>query len=162
MPNMLKYDVMVENALRDVVRQALKAIQENGPPGEHCFYITFRSKYPGVVMPENLRAKYPEEMMIVLQHQFWNLKIFDGRFEVGLSFNNVQEHLVVPFKAICSFTDPSVSFGLKFSVEMPSLSLPTTDFVPEDKTIKKPNDANDETTDHTKNIVSLDGFRKNK
>jgi hypothetical protein len=160
-PNTLKYDVMVENALRDVVRQALKAIQENGPPGEHCFYITFRSKYPGVVMPENLRAKYSEEMMIVLQNQFWDLKVYDSHFEVGLSFNNVQEHLVIPFDSICLFTDPSVTFGLKFSVEIPLPSVATTDFAPEDNIIRQPEDANNETTDDTKNIISLDRFRKN-
>lgn len=110
-----RYDVMVQEALLGVVRKVLVETARHGLMGEHHFYITFRSEGPGVKLSARLKEKYPEEMTIVLQHQFWDLAVSDHHFEVGLSFGGVPEKLVVPFEALTGFFDPSVQFGLKFS-----------------------------------------------
>jgi hypothetical protein len=110
----LRYDSMVENALRGVVRRALAYAAERGLPGDHHFYISFRTTHPGVDIPAALRARYPEEMTIVLQHQFWGLDVGEEAFGVTLSFSDVPERLTVPFAAITAFADPSVRFGLQF------------------------------------------------
>ncbi len=109
-----KYDRMVEEALRSVVGKALTQVVERGLPGEHHFYITFRSDHPDVVMPDHLRARYPSEMTIVLQYQFWGLEVGPDAFGITLSFANVPERLTVPFEAVVAFADPSVRFGLQF------------------------------------------------
>jgi hypothetical protein len=96
------------------VRQALAQVAEHGLPGEHHFYVTFRTDHPGVVMPESLKERYPREMTIVLQHQFWDLQVGEDAFQVTLTFNNVSEQLSIPFEAIAAFADPSVRFGLQF------------------------------------------------
>ncbi|MCC7426141.1 MAG: Stringent starvation protein B [Alphaproteobacteria bacterium] len=111
----LRYDRMVEDALRAVVREALEFAGRHGLPGEHHFYVTFRTDHPGVQMPDHLRARYPQEITIVLQHQFWELKVFADRFQVGLSFGGVPSTLHVPFAALTQFADPSVRFGLQFT-----------------------------------------------
>jgi hypothetical protein len=108
------YDALVDDALRSVVRRVLTQVAEKGLPGSHHFYISFRSTDPGVELPEYLRAKYPEEMTIVLQHQYWDLIINDTWFEVTVSFNKQQERIKVPFAALSAFVDPSVRFGLQF------------------------------------------------
>lgn len=108
------YDALVDDALRSVVRRVLTQVAEKGLPGSHHFYISFRSTDPGVELPEYLRAKYPEEMTIVLQHQYWDLIIGDTSFEVTVSFNKQQERIKVPFSALSAFVDPSVRFGLQF------------------------------------------------
>jgi hypothetical protein len=108
------YDALVDDALRSVVRRVLTQVAEKGLPGSHHFYISFRSTDPGVELPEYLRAKYPEEMTIVLQHQYWDLVIGEESFEVTVSFNKQQEHIKVPFAALSAFVDPSVRFGLQF------------------------------------------------
>lgn len=108
------YDALVDDALRSVVRRVLTQVAEKGLPGSHHFYISFRSTDPGVVLPDYLRAKYPEEMTIVLQHQYWDLIIGPNHFEVTVSFNKQQERIRVPFAALSAFVDPSVRFGLQF------------------------------------------------
>ncbi len=108
------YDALVDDALRSVVRRVLRQVADKGLPGSHHFYISFRSTDPGVQLPDYLRAKYPEEMTIVLQHQYWDLKITDEFFEVTVSFNKQQERIKVPFAALSAFVDPSVRFGLQF------------------------------------------------
>ena len=108
------YDALVDDALRSVVRRVLTQVAEKGLPGSHHFYISFRSGDPGVVLPDYLRAKYPEEMTIVLQHQYWDLIITEEFFEVTVSFNKQQERIKVPFAALSAFVDPSVRFGLQF------------------------------------------------
>lgn len=113
--DLIRYDVMVQEALLGVVRKVLQDAAKSGLPGEHHFYITFRSQAPGVRLSTRLREKYPEEMTIVLQHQFWDLIVGDHNFEVGLSFGGVPERLLVPYDALTGFYDPSVQFGLKFS-----------------------------------------------
>jgi uncharacterized protein len=114
MNDRFQYDALVDDALRSVVRRVLLQVADKGLPGSHHFYISFRSNDPGVNLPEYLRAKYPEEMTIVLQHQYWDLIITDEYFEVTVSFNKHQERIKVPFAALSAFVDPSVRFGLQF------------------------------------------------
>ncbi len=114
MDDELQYDVMVENALRGVVRQALEQVAQYGLPGEHHFYITFRTDHADTQVSERLREQYPREMTIVLQYQFWDLEVAEDAFRVTLSFNNRSEYLEVPFDAVIAFADPSVRFGLQF------------------------------------------------
>jgi uncharacterized protein len=110
----IRYDVLARDALRGVLRRVLADASEHGLPGEHHFFITFLSTAEGVKLSPRLLAQYPEEMTIILQHQFWDLTVTEDRFEVGLSFGGIPERLTVPFSAIKSFFDPSVQFGLQF------------------------------------------------
>jgi hypothetical protein len=156
-----KYERMVEDALRGVVREALSQAAKDGLPGEHHFYITFRTDHPDVDIPDSLRERYHNEMTIVLQHQFWNLKIEERRFEVTLSFSNIPHRLVVPYEAVVAFADPSVRFGLQF--EAPE-GLP--DLESSEETAGQDKDgpdgdkpAGDAPGGDTK-VVTLDTFRK--
>ncbi|MFC7049069.1 SspB family protein [Emcibacter nanhaiensis] len=110
----IHYDEMVQNALLSVVRDILQHTADNGLPGDHHFYITFRTDNPDVKIPPYLRERYPDEMTIVLQNQFWDLLADDEHFEISLSFNRKKEHLYVPYAALIGFFDPSVDFGLHF------------------------------------------------
>jgi hypothetical protein len=110
----IRYDVLARDALRGVLRRVLTDAAEHGLPGEHHFFITFLSTAEGVKLSPRLLAQYPEEMTVILQHQFWDLTVTEDRFEVGLSFGGIPERLVVPFNSIKSFFDPSVQFGLQF------------------------------------------------
>jgi hypothetical protein len=110
----IRYDVLARDALRSVLRRVLTDAAEHGLPGEHHFFITFLSTAEGVKLSPRLLAQYPEEMTVILQHQFWDLVVTEDRFEVGLSFGGIPERLVVPFNSIKSFFDPSVQFGLQF------------------------------------------------
>ena len=112
--DVMRYDLLVQEALRRVVRMALIRASRSGLPGEHHFFIAINNRHEGVKLSDRLRAKYPEEMTIVLQHQFWNLVIHEHHFEVGLSFDNIPEKLSIPFGAVKGFFDPSVQFGLQF------------------------------------------------
>lgn len=112
--DVLRYDRLIEDALRSVVRRALTDTVEQGLPGNHHFYITFKTGFDGVVIPARVRAQFPEEMTIVIQHQFWNLAVEDDLFRISLSFNKREEDLAIPFAAITTFADPSVQFGLQF------------------------------------------------
>lgn len=114
--DLMRYDLLAQNALKGVVREALRKVERGGLPGEHHFYIAFLTKHPGVNIGERLAQRYPREMTIVLQHQFWGLMVTDDRFEVELSFDNIPEKLIVPFAAVKGFLDPSVQFGLQFEV----------------------------------------------
>src|SRR5690349_19651228 len=125
----IRYDVLAREALLGVPRRVLTDAAAHGLPGEHHFFITFLSKAEGVKLSPRLLAQYPDEMTIILQHQFWDLVVSEDRFEVGLSFGGVPERLVIPFNAIKSFFDPSVNFGLQFELsetaaEAPTKSLP--------------------------------------
>ena len=110
----LRYDRMVETALRDVVRQAFREVAELGLPGEHHFYLTFLTGAPGVEIPRHLVEQYPDEMTIVLQHQYYDLDVSDDAVGVTLSFNNAKQRLTIPFSAVTTFADPSVNFALQF------------------------------------------------
>lgn len=121
----IRYDVLARDALRGVLRRVLTDAAEHGLPGEHHFFITFLSIADGVKLSPRLLAQYPEEMTIILQHQFWDLVVTEDRFEVGLSFGGIPERLVVPFAAIKSFLDPSVQFGLQFEPSDAAAETPT-------------------------------------
>jgi hypothetical protein len=110
----IRYDLLAQEALRGVVRTVLGDVAKKGLPGEHHFYISFDTRAEGVHVSPRLLAQYPEEMTIVLQHQFWDLRVTEDRFQVGLSFGGIPERLVVPFAAVKGFFDPSVQFGLQF------------------------------------------------
>lgn len=110
----LRYDKMVEEALRGVVRDSLVFAAEHGLPGEHHFYVTFRPHHPDVEMADYLKARHPDEMTIVLQHQFWDLDVAEEGFSVTLSFSGKPERMVIPFSAVTGFADPSAKFGLQF------------------------------------------------
>jgi hypothetical protein len=110
----IRYDILAQDALRGVVRRVLMDIAKHGLPGEHHFYISFDTRAEGVRLSPRMRAQYPEEMTVVLQHQFWDLQVTDNGFEVGVSFGGTPERLAVPFAAIKGFFDPSVQFGLQF------------------------------------------------
>lgn len=113
----MRYDQMVENALRGVVREALTRTLHEGLPGDHHFYLTFRTQAPGVSIPDYLHDQYPEEMTIVMQHQFWDLVVEDSYFSITLSFKNRPAELRIPYAALSAFVDPSVKFGLQFNVD---------------------------------------------
>lgn len=165
--NILRYDKMVENALRSVVRTAIEEVIENydgsgGMLGDHHFYITFLTDYPGVKIPDYLRDRYPGEMTIVLQYQFSDLAVDDEVMQVTLSFNDVPEKLVVPLAAISIFADPSVNFALQFQPLGESLDeddlilqeMPDGDDDPDGP------DGGGSGGDKTGEVISLDSFRK--
>ena len=110
----IRYDILAQDALRGLVRRVLTDAAKKGLPGEHHFFITFDTQHDAVRLSPRLREQYPDEMTVVLQHQFWDLKITDEAFEVGLSFSGVAERLYIPFEAITAFADPSVQFALQF------------------------------------------------
>ncbi|ALK10812.1 SspB family protein [Blastochloris viridis] len=112
----IRYDLLAQDALRGVVRRVLQDAMRDGLPGEHHFYIAFDTRAPGVRLSPRLLERYPDEMTVILQHQFWDLSVSDYGFEVGLSFSGIPERLFVPFSALKGFFDPSVQFGLQFEV----------------------------------------------
>jgi hypothetical protein len=113
----IRYDLLTQDALRGVIRTVLTDAAVKGLPGEHHFFITFDTRIDGVRLSARLKASYPEEMTVVLQHQFWDLTVGDDDFAVGLAFNGIPERLHIPFKAVKAFLDPSVQFGLQFGVD---------------------------------------------
>ena len=162
--DILNYEKMVERALRSVVVDALLQVAEFGLPGAHHLYITFATDAPEVEIPDRLHEKFPEEMTIVLQHQFWDLTVEEERFMVTLSFNDIQERLVVPFAAIKAFADPSVNFGLQLKfdgeVEVPS-PVTLEDDDPAEEASEPPAEGMSEAPDADgDNVVTLDAFRK--
>jgi len=114
MADHIRYDLLTQQALRGVVRSVLTDTAKKGLPGDHHFYISFETRAEGVRLSDRLRAQYPEDMTIILQHQFWDLAVTEQGFEVGMSFGGVPEKLYVPFAAVTGFFDPSVQFGLQF------------------------------------------------
>lgn len=155
MDEQLRYDVMVESALRRVVADTLKLVAERGLPGSHHFYISFLTEYPGVQIPDYLHEQYPKEMTIVLQYQYYGLVVNDASFSATLSFNNVKERLTIPLAAITTFADPSVNFALQFqTIGEDDEEEDTAAPVPDAKS-EKP------ATEGEKGVVvSLDQFRK--
>ncbi|MEQ1705653.1 MAG: ClpXP protease specificity-enhancing factor SspB [Rickettsiales bacterium] len=110
----INYPLLIDQAMRGVVRDVLRLVQSTGLPGNHHFYVSYSTLHPGVRMSEQLRAKYPKEITIVIQHQFWDFKVEDQQFHVTLSFGGVPEKLTIPFAALTAFADPSIKFGLQF------------------------------------------------
>ncbi|WP_319775602.1 ClpXP protease specificity-enhancing factor SspB [Breoghania sp.] len=122
--DLIRYDIIIQDALRSAVKKILTEVARTGLPGEHHFYIAFDTTAPGVRISNRLRERYPQEMTVVLQHQFWDLIITEHTFEVGLSFGGVPERLLVPFSAIKGFFDPSVQFALEFEPGKTGEELP--------------------------------------
>ncbi|PYB75359.1 MULTISPECIES: SspB family protein [Rhizobium] len=160
----IRYDILAQDALRSVIRKVLTEVAATGRlPGDHHFFITFLTGAPGVRISQHLKAKYAEQMTIVIQHQFWELKVTDSLFEIGLSFSDTPEKLVIPFNAIRGFYDPSVNFELEFDVpladedendaEITAYPLDVSAKVEETEAA-----ASDEKKEGS--VVSLDAFRK--
>ena len=122
--DLLRYDILIQDALRGAVKKILAEVGRTGLPGDHHFYIAFDTNAPGVRVSQRLKERYPQEMTIVLQHQFWDLAIGEHAFEVGLSFGGVPEKLLVPYSAIKGFFDPSVQFALEFDPGKTAEELP--------------------------------------
>ena len=116
-PDKIDYSAILQDALRDAVRRVLEQVAEHGLPGEHHFYIGFRTAFPGVEVPRFLRDQYPEEVTIILQHQFWGLEVTPDAFSVLLTFGGSRQRLLVPFAALTTFADPSADFGLRFDAD---------------------------------------------
>jgi hypothetical protein len=152
--SLLPYDQWMEEAMRGVVAQALSHFAAEGLPGRHHFYITFRTDYPGVVVPPRLLAKYPEEMTIVLQHQYEHLHVdhVTRIFGVSLSFGGVLSALTIPLGAISAFVDPHVQYGLRFNVTPPKQIAAA----PPEPEVQAPQTEVEETPQ----VVSLDAFRR--
>lgn len=151
--SLLPYETWTENALRVVVLDALEHVIREGLPGEHHFYLSFRTDHPGVSIPGHLKARYPTEITIVLQHRFWDLKVDRSvpGFSVGLSFGGVPAQLVVPLTALTAFHDPHVRFGLRFEPE-------ATPVAPEPAPLPEP--AAEPEPPTQPQVVSLDAFRR--
>jgi hypothetical protein len=175
--DLMGYSELMERALKGVVRAALDLIADDGLPGDHHMYISFRTEAPGVEISSRLKAQYPEEMTIVLQHQFWGLETDDDGFEVTLSFGGISERLVVPWPALVGFVDPSVEFGLRFGTDFEAvlegeIDEDETDDVEAEDTEDKDSEAKDsgakdswagdseDKAGKTGDVVTLDSFRK--
>ncbi len=157
--SIIQYDEMVQSALIGVVRDILIDTAENGLPGDHHFYITFQTTHPDVVIPKYLKERYEEDMTIVLQNQFWDLKVSDAYFGISLSFNRNKEHLRIPFDSLLGFFDPSVDFGLHFNSEVETtIEVADTEELPPKQ---EDLDTGEEVVEKD-NIVALDNFRKKK
>lgn len=158
------YEHMVQESLRNVVREALTQTARHGLPGKHHFYVSFRTDYPGVDLPDYLREQYPEEITIVLQYEFWDLEIDHDCFFITLCFNDIHERLTIPFHSIVSFVDPSVKFGLQFSPTIHEKVIPTK--LPLRSKAKSsaskdiPQTPLSEETLNSSNVLVLDAFRK--
>jgi uncharacterized protein len=152
--DLFDYPKMVETALRGVMREALTQTAREGLPGDHHFYVSFRTRAPGVTIPKFLLTKYPDEMTIVLQHQFRALEVGNTEFSVNLSFQNRSERLTIPFAAVTTFADPSVNFGLQF--EAPEAKPADSAALP----APVPSSEAEEGRRPAAEIVTLDKFRK--
>lgn len=160
------YDQLVDRSLRGVVRDALKKVSEQGLVGNHHMYLTFRTDYPGVEIPQYLRERYPDELTIVLQHQFWSLDVGEDSFGVSLSFNKMREHIRVPWAALTRFADPGVKFGLQFEPTpadgqpVTRTALPSTETEAGDEASPESPEVAAEAQDDAEKVVALDTFRK--
>lgn len=166
--DMMDYQSMVERAMKGVVREALLKVGEDGLPGEHHLYITFRTQDDGVEITDRLISQYPEEMTIVLQYQFWGLEISDDAFEITLSFSGTNERLYIPFDSVVGFADPSVNFGLQFKSAESEFAgaspggLQDTDEVEDGDNDAPATPEDDDGEQKTGEVVALDAFRKKK
>jgi hypothetical protein len=173
--DLIRYDILAQDALRGVVRKVLSEVARTGLPGEHHFFITFATTAPGVRVSTRLLSQYPEEMTIVVQHQYWDLIVTEHAFEVGLSFKGIPERLFVPFSALKTFADPSVGFQLHFAIHQAATATPETaekpglTIVPPRSNAVEPAKETLETepaaetgtaTVAAAQVVSLDAFRK--
>ena len=173
--DLIRYDILTQDALRRVIRKVLEEVQRTGLPGEHHFFITFNTSFPGVRLSQRMFERYPEEMTIVIQHSYWNLEVGDTAFEIDLSFDDIRERLRIPFDSIRGFFDPSVKFGLQFDVVQavepsvaPAMAAPkgrqadARSNVPAKGTEPAGEQAEEKTGDASAEVVSRDSFRKKK
>ena len=174
--DLIRYDILAQDALRGVIRKVVSEVARTGLPGEHHFFITFATQAPGVRISSRLLAQYPEDVTIVLQHQYWDLTATEQAFEVGLSFNGMPERLLVPYSAIKGFLDPSVQFELRFEVAarppvVAHIDSPQPSETPPPTTLAMPQQAGTaapagnahegkEEAAPMAEVVSLDAFRK--
>lgn len=165
----IDYPTLIDAAMRHVVRDALRQIDRYGLPNEHHFFISFQTNYPGVSISPQLKSRYPEEITIVIQHQFWDLQVTDEQFQVMLSFNNIPEKLVVPFDALTAFADPSIKFGLQFHgkraiTDKDGVACPVTGHLPHEKPQAAAFDeeapAQETKAANDEKVVSMEAFRK--
>jgi hypothetical protein len=160
MQDLIGYDEIIENSMRSVIFQTLKKIEKSGLLGQHYFIVTFLTKFPNVVIPQYLLEKYQEEMTIAVQHQYKSLSAGDDSFKISLSFNGKYEKLVIPYKAITSFADPSMNFALKFSTNYGDFEdLESGNYGQLNQANKTEKNA---PIDLSAKVISLDAFRKNK
>lgn len=172
----IDYPGLIDNAMRNVVREAIVQVKQYGLPGDHHFFVSFLTNHPGVEISPMLKQRYPDEMTIVIQHQFWDLEVWDDAFTVTLSFSNIPEKLVIPFDALTAFADPSIKFGLQFHARNTS-DMDDFDEQDEEKvscpaTGRKPNQAppsasfdeeppsDDHPPANDTKVLSMDQFRK--
>jgi hypothetical protein len=162
--DLIRYDILAQDALRGVVRKVLSEVARTGLPGEHHFFITFATTAPGVRLSSRLLAQYPEQMTIVLQHQYWDLTVTEHAFEVRLSFNGVPERLLIPFTAVQGFLDPSVQFRLQFDLAARDVAVAAAEThdvaVVEAPPPEAPEAEEARNTPAEAQVVSLDAFRK--
>ena len=165
----IRYDILAQDALRGVIRKVLTEVAATTRlPGDHHFFITFLTGAPGVRISQQLKAKYAEQMTIVIQHQFWDMKVTETQFEIGLSFSDTPEKLVVPFNAIRGFYDPSVNFELEFDVplaedeEVTEAEITAYPGAAEGKPVATSEEKKSDEEKKPGSVVSLDAFRKNK
>lgn len=162
--SLIPYEDYIQAALRSVVARVLRSVQAGGLPGQHHFYIAFKTRYPGVILPKTLLDKYPDEMTIVLQNRYWDLQVHDDSFEVGLSFNQVPARIVIPYNALVGFVDPAVNFGLQFQPPEAEQSVEAL-VEPETATgsadaVDHPESEDDKPSEPGSNVITLDRFRK--
>lgn len=154
----INYPNLIDHAMRGVVRDVLRQVQTGGLPGNHHFYISYSTMHPGVKMSEQLHAKYPREITIVIQHQFWDFKVDEHQFQVTLSFGGIPEKLTIPFAALTAFADPSIKFGLQFQqsemFEEHSVMPEMLEEIPDEEAVSGDAGGNED------KIISLDSFRK--
>ncbi|MES1201863.1 MAG: ClpXP protease specificity-enhancing factor SspB [Pseudomonadota bacterium] len=159
--DLIGYDHLMQEALRGVVRAALQeAASPRGLPGKHHFYVTFRTHAPGVVIPDHLSQRYPDEMTIVLEHQFWDLEVYPDRFRVILKFSGQPQPIVIPFAAVTRFFDPSVKFGLQFEHHQPDEARLASGDDTGGATAPVATPSQDTPPPAQGSVVSLDAFRK--
>lgn len=161
MTDYIGYEALTQAAMRGVVREALRQTAANGAaPGEHHFYVSFRTKAPGVKMADHLVERFPDEMTIVIQHQFWDLEVHDSHFELILKFSGVPQHLYVPYAAMTRFVDPAVNFGLSFETDTTGTGqdvVSPAKQAAEPEAKPQPKAAGDESGS---TVVSIDAFRR--
>lgn len=171
--NTIDYPNLIDTAMRGVVKDVLKQVKLYGLPGNHHFFISFRTDHPAAKVSDTLRARHPQDLTIVLQHQFWDLKVEDSYFSVMLSFNNTPEKLVIPYEAITAFADPSVRFGLQFHAhfdddeddedegeDVPPAANAPEKMTPAPKVSITPPSLDSDGNPQSAEIITLDMFRK--
>lgn len=162
MQDLIGYDEIIENSMRSVIYETLKKVEKSGLPGKHYFIITFMTRFPGVSIPKQLIEKYPDEMTIAIQYQYKSLVVEHDTFKLSLSFGGKFEKLLVPYKAVTSFSDPSMNFALKFSMSYGDLEEMESGDFELNQASKAANKEKNSGIDLSAKVISLDAFRKNK